>query len=100
DPAEQGTRDYSLSVVLDVVRRYDIDGVHFDDYFYPYPEKANEKELDFPDDGAWHRYQDHGGKLARGDWRRENVNHFVETVYAAIKKEKPWVKFGISPFGI
>jgi uncharacterized lipoprotein YddW (UPF0748 family) len=100
DPAEQGTRDYSLSVVMDVVRRYDIDGVHFDDYFYPYPEKAGDLEINFPDDLPWRRYQEQGGKMARADWRRDNVDRFVQSVYEAIKKEKLWVKFGISPFGI
>jgi uncharacterized lipoprotein YddW (UPF0748 family) len=101
DPGEEETRQYSLSVILDVVRRYDIDGVHFDDYFYPYPEKSDTGgESEFPDDAAWGRYQTQGGKLSRADWRRENVGRFVESVYEAIKKEKPWVKFGISPFGI
>ena len=100
DPGDPGTRDYSLSVVMDVVRRYDIDGVHFDDYFYPYPEWAGGRETDFPDGGPWRRYQEQGGKLARADWRRENVNQLVRAVYQAIKKEKPWVKFGVSPFGI
>ena len=100
DPAEPGTREYSLSVVMDVVRRYDIDGVHFDDYFYPYPEKVGDREINFPDDVPWKRYQENGGKLMRADWRRDNVDRFVHSVYEAIKKEKPWVKFGISPFGI
>ncbi|MGA2748669.1 MAG: family 10 glycosylhydrolase [Verrucomicrobiota bacterium] len=104
DPTEAGARDYSLSVILDVVRRYDIDAVHFDDYFYPYPEKADtnghSQELDFPDGASWARYQAGGGKLSRGDWRRENVDQFVRAVAEGIKKEKPWVKFGISPFGI
>ena len=100
DPGEQGTRDYSLSVIMDVVRRYDIDGVHFDDYFYPYPEMAEGREINFPDDVPWRRYVERGGKLTRADWRRENVNQFVQAVYQAIKKEKPWVQFGISPFGI
>jgi uncharacterized lipoprotein YddW (UPF0748 family) len=104
DPGEEAARDYSLAVIMDVVRRYDIDGVHFDDYFYPYPEKqsgeAEAREFDFPDDAPWRRYQANGGKLSRGDWRRENVNLFVEAVYRSVKKEKPWVKFGISPFGI
>ncbi|HTA29613.1 MAG TPA: family 10 glycosylhydrolase [Candidatus Cybelea sp.] len=100
DPSEQGTRDYSLSVIMDVVRRYDIDGVHFDDYFYPYPEKANGQDINFPDEVSWRRYREQGGKMAQADWRRENVDRFVQTVYQAIKKEKPWVKFGISPFGI
>ena len=85
---------------MDVVRRYDIDGVHFDDYFYPYPEKADGKDVPFPDDVPWRRYQQQGGRLVQADWRRENVNRFVRTVYDGIKKEKPWVKFGISPFGI
>jgi uncharacterized lipoprotein YddW (UPF0748 family) len=100
DPSEQGARDYSLSVVTDVVRRYDVDGVHFDDYFYPYPEKAGDQEISFPDDIPWHRYQGEGGKLSRADWRRDNVDRFVQAVYENIKKEKAWVKFGISPFGI
>jgi uncharacterized lipoprotein YddW (UPF0748 family) len=102
DPTEQATRDYSLGVIMDVVRRYDIDGVHFDDYFYPYPEKAHGDgpEMDFPDNASWERYKGAGGHLSRNDWRRENVNTFVRMVYDAIKREKPWVKFGISPFGI
>jgi uncharacterized lipoprotein YddW (UPF0748 family) len=101
DPAEEGTRQYSSSVILDVVRRYDIDGVHFDDYFYPYPEKTEQgKPIEFPDEASWGRYETRGGKLSRSDWRRENVDRFVESIYRAIKKEKPWVKFGISPFGI
>ena len=101
DPSEEGTRQYSFNVIMDVVRRYDIDGVHFDDYFYPYPEKNEQnRELEFPDKVAWQRYQVRGGKLSRADWRRQNVDEFVHSVYQAIKKEKPWVKFGISPFGI
>jgi uncharacterized lipoprotein YddW (UPF0748 family) len=100
DPSEQGTRDYSLSVIMDVVRRYDIDGVHFDDYFYPYPEKEGDREMNFPDDIPWRRYQEQGGKMSQPNWRRDNVDRFVQSVYKAIKKEKPWVKFGISPFGI
>ena len=100
DPSEQRARDYSLSVVMDVVRRYDIDGVHFDDYFYPYPEKAGDREINFPDDVPWARYREQGGKMSQPDWRRDNVNRFVHAVYQAIKKEKPRVKFGVSPFGI
>ena len=99
DPADPRSRGYSLGVIMDVVQRYDIDGVHLDDYFYPYPTKAY-KPADFPDDALWQRYEKAGGKLSRGDWRRDNINTFVELVYKSIKKEKPWVKFGISPFGI
>jgi uncharacterized lipoprotein YddW (UPF0748 family) len=100
DPGEKNVQDYSLSVVMDVVKRYDVDGIHFDDYFYPY--KAHDgsgKELDFPDDSSWRRYGA-GGKLSRDDWRRENVNVFIQRVYKSIKAAKPWVKFGVSPFGI
>ena len=98
DPALQGTQDHSYNVVMDLVRRYDLDGVHFDDYFYPYPDYNNFK--DFPDDSSWQAYQASGGKLSRSDWRREAVNTFIERLYKGIKAEKPWVKFGLSPFGI
>jgi uncharacterized lipoprotein YddW (UPF0748 family) len=100
DPGERAVQDYSLRVVMDVVRRYDIDGVHFDDYFYPYKEQdAAGKDLDFPDEASWRRYGA-GGKLSRDDWRRENVNAFIQRVYQSVKSAKPWVKFGVSPFGI
>ncbi len=98
DPALQGTQDHSLAVVLDIVQRYDIDGVHFDDYFYPYPSYHNGK--DFPDDKSWAAYRQDGGKLARDDWRRAAVDRFIKRLYKAIKNAKPQVKFGLSPFGI
>lgn len=98
DPAQQGTQDRTTNVVMDLVKRYDIDGVHFDDYFYPYPSyNLNE---DFPDDASWKAYQASGGRLSRGDWRRESVNKLIERIYRNIKAEKPHVKFGLSPFGI
>lgn len=98
DPAQQGTQDHSTNVVMDLVRRYDLDGVHFDDYFYPYP--SYNGGADFPDSASWSSYQQQGGKLSRGDWRRQAVNVFIERLYAKIKAEKPHVKFGLSPFGI
>jgi len=98
DPALKGVQEHSLAVVLDVVRRYDVDGIHFDDYFYPYREYN--RGGDFPDEAAWQAYLAGGGKLARDDWRRAAVNQFIEKVYKGIKKAKPWVKFGISPFGV
>ncbi|TBW25852.1 hypothetical protein EZJ28_15000 [Gramella sp. KN1008] len=98
DPAKQGTQDHSAAVVMDLVKRYDIDGVHFDDYFYPYDSYNNGK--DFPDNDSWNAYKDNGGELSRGDWRRFNVNRFIKRVYDEIKAEKPHVKFGLSPFGI
>ncbi len=100
DPGDPAVRDYSLRVVMDVVKRYDVDGIHFDDYFYPYKEKNSAgNEIDFPDDSTWKRFGIASG-LARDDWRRHNVDVFMEQTYRAIKAEKPWVKFGISPFGI
>jgi len=99
DPGEREVQDYSLAVVMDVVKRYDVDGVHFDDYFYPYKEKVGAQDVEFPDDASWQRYGARG-KLNRDDWRRDNVNDFVLRVHKSIKSAKPWVKFGISPFGI
>jgi uncharacterized lipoprotein YddW (UPF0748 family) len=100
DPGEPAVRDHVLRVVMDIVQRYDVDGVQFDDYFYPYPEKNMAGyESDFPDDASWKKYGAHSG-LTRDDWRRHNINQFVQNVYQSIKALKPWVKFGISPFGI
>jgi len=98
NPGEKEVLDYSMSVVLDVVKRYDIDGVHIDDYFYPY--KSYAKDADFPDTDSFKRYQANGGTLSRNDWRRDNVNRFVKRFYYEVKALKPWVKVGISPFGI
>ncbi|MBI2512002.1 MAG: family 10 glycosylhydrolase [Opitutae bacterium] len=110
DPGESFAAERTLAVIRDVVRRYDVDGVHIDDYFYPYPiakplppkapKDAKPDEIDFPDDPAWGRYRKAGGKLARADWRRQNVDQLVEKIHAAVHAEKPWVKFGISPFGL
>jgi uncharacterized lipoprotein YddW (UPF0748 family) len=100
DPGEKEVQDYCVKVVMDVVKRYDIDGIHFDDYFYPYKEEDRSgNELDFPDEASWRRFGA-GGKLTRDDWRRENVNSLIHCVYDSIKATKPWVKFGVSPFGI
>jgi uncharacterized lipoprotein YddW (UPF0748 family) len=101
DPGEPAVRERTLAVVLDVVKRYDIDGVHIDDYFYPYIEKDRRgNNIDFPDGPSWRRYQKSGGTLTRGDWRRANVDSLIHQVYVGIKAIKPWVKFGISPFGV
>jgi uncharacterized lipoprotein YddW (UPF0748 family) len=101
DPGEEFVRRRSVEVVLDVVRRYDVDGVHIDDYFYPYRENdASGREIEFPDSAAYGRYVAAGGALDRSDWRRDNVNRYVAELYAAVKAEKPWVKVGISPIGM
>jgi uncharacterized lipoprotein YddW (UPF0748 family) len=101
DPGEPAAREHSLRVLLDIVQRYDVDGLHMDDYFYPYKEKdAAGKAIEFPDATTYERYRRSGGKLSREDWRRQNINQFVETLYLRVKAAKPWVKVGISPFGI
>lgn len=101
DPTDDEVKSYSLNVVSDVVRRYDIDGVQFDDYFYPYPEMDTAgNRIEFPDDKNWEAYKAGGGTLNRGDWRRWHVDRFVESVGREIKRVKPRVVFGISPFGI
>ncbi len=93
DPGEPAARHYVIDVILDVVRRYNIDGVHIDDYFYPYPKGG----ADFPDSVTWAR---RGGGMNKGDWRRENINRFVEEMYRSVKGAKSSVQVGISPFGI
>lgn len=98
DPSDQKTQDHVSDVIKDIVKRYDIDAIHIDDYFYPYKEYNGGK--DFPDDRTWNRYKNAGGTLSKADWRRGNVNKFIKRVHDEIKKEKSNVKFGISPFGI
>ncbi|NDC64745.1 MAG: hypothetical protein EBZ59_12360, partial [Planctomycetia bacterium] len=101
DPGEPAAADRFLEVVTDVVRRYDIDGVHIDDYFYPYPVAGgNGRPAPFPDDRSWRRYVKGGGTLSRDDWRRRNVDLLVQALHDGIHARKPWVRFGISPFGI
>ncbi len=98
DPGEQAVHDHVIGVITDVVARYDIDAVHIDDFFYPYPNGNG--ALVFPDDSTYARYQRGGGTLARDDWRRDNINRFVERMYREVKLRKAWLKVGISPFGI
>lgn len=100
DPGEPAVRAQTVKVVLDVVKRYDVDGVHLDDYFYPYKEKRANGSTEFPDNASYKRYQKKGGALDRDDWRRQNVDQLIEDLHAQVAKLKPWVKFGISPFGI
>jgi uncharacterized lipoprotein YddW (UPF0748 family) len=98
DPSLKSTQDHTSKVVRDIVKRYDIDGIHLDDYFYPYPSYNGNQ--DFPDDGPWLSYVTNGGELSRGDWRRNAINTLIERLYKEIKEEKRHVKFGLSPFGI
>ncbi|WP_412068390.1 glycoside hydrolase family 10 protein [Rubrivirga sp. IMCC43871] len=93
DPGLPEVRDYVTSVVTDVARRYDIDGVHFDDYFYPYPPNTITNE----DDAS---FAAHGGAFDRANWRRFNVFRFVRQVRDSLAVVRPEAAFGISPFGI
>lgn len=101
DPGEPGAEAHVLAVILDVTRRYDIDGVHMDDYFYPYPIKDGpDRTAPFPDDASWRAYLEGGGGLSRADWRRSLVDRFVERLYREVHREKPAVRVGVSPFGL
>jgi uncharacterized lipoprotein YddW (UPF0748 family) len=101
DPGDPAVRAQTLRVMLDVVSRYDIDGIHIDDYFYPYPELGPDSvAIPFPDSATYRRYVRGGGTLALNDWRRQNVNTLIRDIYRRTKARKPWVKVGVSPFGI
>ncbi|MBA3467147.1 MAG: family 10 glycosylhydrolase, partial [Gemmatimonadaceae bacterium] len=96
DPGEPDVREHTRRVILDVVKRYDIDAVHLDDYFYPYKERDSAgNTIDFPDGRSWGRYVASGGALVRDDWRRNNVDQLVQELYRGIRATKPHVKFGI-----
>jgi uncharacterized lipoprotein YddW (UPF0748 family) len=94
NPGIPEVREYAIESVMEVVRGYDIDAVHFDDYFYPYPVGKAE----FPDKAEHKAYQ--GEITDIGDWRRENINSFIKGMHEAIKGENPDVKFGVSPIGV
>jgi len=94
NPGIPQCRDYICRVVADIVSRYDIDGLHIDDYFYPYPAAG----VAIPDDAQFRQYNN--GFADQGDWRRQNVNLFIQQLGKTVHNLKPWVKFGVSPFGI
>jgi uncharacterized lipoprotein YddW (UPF0748 family) len=96
DPGIPEVRNYVTRVITDIVHRYDVDGIHFDDYFYP--PSAGAGVTPFNDDSSF--AADSRGFTVRADWRRDNVNLLIERVYNSIKTIKPWVKFGVSPSGI
>lgn len=100
NPGIPEVREYVTKIVMDVVRRYDIDGVQFDDYFYPYPVSGRLPSGIRPSDDAEQFAADPRGFPDVGSWRRDNVNIFVKMVHDSIKAVKPWVTYGISPFGI
>ena len=94
DPAYPENRDFICEIVKDIVNRYDVDGIHIDDYFYPYP--ANGKKFNSDDES----YKKFGEGMERNAWRRHNVDLLIEQLSSTIHEEKPWVRFGVSPFGI
>ncbi len=95
DPGSVEVQQFIVNITEDIVRRYDVDGIHMDDYFYPYNDGT-----DFPDASTYTAYQQTGGKLNKNDWRRSNVNTLIQTMYTKMHAVRPKVKFGISPFGI
>lgn len=94
NPAIPEARNYICGVVADIVERYDVDGLHIDDYFYPYPVAGQV----IPDDRDFEL--NNNGIKDKADWRRDNVNVFIKQLNETIHRVKPWVKFGVSPFGI
>ena len=93
DPANRQAQKFVVNVIRDIVKRYDVDAIHMDDYFYPYRIAGKE----FPDERS---YRNSGTTLSKDDWRRSNVDTIIRMLNIAIKQEKPWVKFGISPFSV
>ena len=98
DPGLPENRTFICEVVRDIVSRYDVDAIHMDDYFYPYPNAGE----DFPDNDSFNKYAASQGfsHTQRSDWRRNNVNLLIQQLKLTIAGTKPWVRFGISPFGI
>ena len=95
DPGAAPVQEHTLAVISDILTRYDVDGLHFDDYFYPYPTGD-----EFPDTDTYRAYTADGGTLSRDDWRRDNVNSLIERIAAIVAQTRSDVRFGISPFGI
>lgn len=95
NPGVSEVRQFVIDSILEVVRNYNVDGVHLDDYFYPYPETG----VDFPDDELYKTNKRFDGETKR-QWRRNNINDFIENLYKSVKREKASIKFGVSPFGI
>jgi uncharacterized lipoprotein YddW (UPF0748 family) len=98
DPGRPESREFITKVVKDIVSRYEVDAIHMDDYFYPYPIGGEE----FPDNTSFKTYREAQGftESQKGDWRRNNVNLLISQLKETIYTTKPWVCFGISPFGI
>jgi uncharacterized lipoprotein YddW (UPF0748 family) len=98
DPGAPAVQKQIVAVARDLVKRYDIAGLHLDDYFYPYPTGSG--AVPFPDDKTYAAYRASGGKLDRADWRRDNINTLVRSLSEAVHSTRSGVMFGVSPFGI
>lgn len=96
DPGKDQTRAFLNRVVQDIVMRYDVDALHFDDYFYPYPIGREE----FPDQETFRKHPRGFLSHEKADWRRNNVNMIIAELQHTIKQLKPWIQFGVSPFGV
>ena len=94
NPGIPEARDYIVKIIKDIVYRYDVDGIHFDDYFYPYPSNTHKLQ----DTNTF--YRNKNGFRYKSDWRRNNVNMLIKEVHEAIVSVNPRVKFGVSPFGV
>lgn len=99
DPGAPQVQDHILTVVRDLLQRYNLAGIHFDDYFYPYPTDSGQV-YPFPDDATFAAYRARGGALSKADWRRDNVNTLIRRTGQLVHAVKPGAKFGVSPFGI
>lgn len=97
DPGNPDAASRAMKTIMEVVKKYDIDGIHLDDYFYPYPLPGQKWSASQFDDNATFRKYGSGNKT---EWRRKNIDNFVKELYGNVKGEKPWVRVGISPFGI
>lgn len=101
DPGHPEAPEWSMEVLRDIVERYNIDALHIDDYFYPYQEwDENDELIEFPDSATYAAYVDQHGEIDRNDWRRQNVDTFIERLHHEIKKIDPQVRFGVSPIGM
>ena len=94
NPSSESVRNLIIQGVKEIVQNYNVDGIHMDDYFYPYPNPGE----DFPDHVSFAQYG--RGYSNKADWRRDNVNVLIKEIHETVRECKPWVKFGVSPFGI
>ncbi|CAN5378983.1 glycoside hydrolase family 10 protein [soil metagenome] len=101
DPGHPESHDWSMKIIRDIVHRYDVDAIHIDDYFYPYPERdLSGRFIEFPDSTTYAIYANRHGNIDLDDWRRQNVDTFIQRMHKEIREIDPTVRFGISPSGL